>query len=110
MDAHPARAAHTDATASAVVRIAWSGEIDLARAAELRGDIERLPTAADVELDLTDVTFMDSTGLKLMWVLYNRVVLHGRHLVLTGVSPQVMRLLVTTGLDLVLAGEVAAME
>lgn len=88
-----------DGPPSEAVRWAWSGEVDLARVADLRRDIEQLPSAVDVELDLSEVTFMDSTGLGLMVLLRNRVLAHGQQLVLTGVPSPVARIMTITGLD-----------
>lgn len=88
-----------DGPPSEAVRWAWSGEVDLARVADLRRDIEQLPSAVDVELDLSEVTFMDSTGLGLMVLLRNRVLAHGQQLVLAGVPVPVARIMTITGLD-----------
>jgi anti-sigma B factor antagonist len=54
-----------------VVRVA--GEVDVASAPELDSLLEKLPAAGeDVVVDLTDVTFLDSTGLGVLVGAWNR--------------------------------------
>lgn len=56
-------------------RIAVSGEIDLANAAavedELRAAISHQPTK--VSIDLTDLTYMDSSGIRILFALASRL-------------------------------------
>jgi anti-anti-sigma factor len=57
------------------MRIAVSGEIDLANAAavedELRAAVSRQPSA--VSVDLTDLTYMDSAGIRVLFALASRL-------------------------------------
>jgi anti-sigma B factor antagonist len=54
-----------------VVRVA--GEVDVASAPELEKVLEGLPaTGVDIVVDLTDVTFLDSTGLGVLVGVWNR--------------------------------------
>jgi anti-anti-sigma factor len=77
------------------------GEIDLATAGEL-GDhlVAALHEAGpDVVLDLSQVTFMDSTGLKVLLAAHRRAQLAGGHLALAGAGRSVLKVLTITGLD-----------
>jgi anti-sigma B factor antagonist len=73
--------------------IAISGELDLAGAAALEQELERLEDALDglVVLDLRGVDFMDSSGLRVIAVSSRRAESLGRRLVLVPGSEQVMR-------------------
>jgi anti-anti-sigma factor len=57
------------------MHIALSGEIDLANAAavedELRAAISHQPSA--VSVDLTDLTYMDSVGIRILFTLASRL-------------------------------------
>lgn len=48
-----------------VASLAVSGEVDVSNAAELRSEIERVAAEgpASIELDLSDVAYIDSTGI-----------------------------------------------
>jgi anti-anti-sigma factor len=73
--------------------IALSGELDLAGAAALEQELERLegePPAAIV-LDLSDVSFMDSSGLRVIAVASRRARERQQRLALVPGSEQVMR-------------------
>jgi anti-sigma B factor antagonist len=81
--------------------VSVGGEIDLGTAGEL-GD--HLLTATrhagpDLVLDLTDVSFMDSTGLKVLLAAHKRVQLVGGHLALAAAGRSVRKVLTVTGLD-----------
>lgn len=83
----------------AVVTVA--GEVDLQTASQL-GDhtLEAMHSVSPkVVLDLAGVTFMDSTGLKVLMTIRRRTELAGGALALVGVSRTVKRLLGVTGLD-----------
>jgi anti-anti-sigma factor len=83
----------------AVVRVA--GEIDLDSA----GDLSEAALAAMQEigpslvLDLSGVTFMDSTGLKVLLAVHKRAELAGGRLVLAGPTRSVNRVVSITGFD-----------
>jgi anti-anti-sigma factor len=82
-----------------VVRL--SGELDLATEEALAAVADRVLASAPriVRLDLTEVTFCDARGLAAILGLRARVVADQRRLVLTGVSPPLLRLLQITGLE-----------
>ena len=88
-----------------------SGEVDLETAPEL-GD-HALAALKDVSvhlvLDLRGVTFMDSTGLKVLLATAHRAELAGGSLVLVAPNRAVNRILTLTGLDktFVLADDLA---
>jgi anti-sigma B factor antagonist len=79
--------------------IAVFGELDLASAPELEAELERI-TGADIELlvvDLSDLDFMDSTGLSILVRTHQRLTGEGCEMGLVKGSPQVQRLLDLTG-------------
>jgi anti-sigma B factor antagonist len=82
-----------------VVRVA--GEIDLGTASQLSD--YALAAIQDegpaVVLDLSQVSFMDSTGLKVLIAVQRRAELAGGNLRLAAVPRPVMRVLTITGLD-----------
>lgn len=83
----------------AVVRAA--GEVDLETAPRL-GDqaLDALRTVSPhLVLDLSGVTFMDSTGLKVLLSIQRRADLAGGSLVIAAASRSVRRILGLTGLD-----------
>jgi len=74
------------------------GEIDLATAPQLRNELLRhLVTAERLWLDLTGVTFMDSSGLHVLIASQRRADLLGAHLVIARASTAVDRVLDATG-------------
>ena len=83
----------------AVITVA--GEVDLESANDLgEHALEALRSVSPhLVLDLAGVTFMDSTGLKVLMTIQRRTALAGGSLALVGVSRTVHRLLSLTGLD-----------
>ena len=83
----------------AVVSVA--GEVDLDTASELgEHALDALHHVSPrIVLDITGVTFMDSTGLKVLVSVERRAQLAGGSFVLVGASPAVLRILTLTGLD-----------
>lgn len=81
--------------------VSVSGEVDLATAGELSDyALEALRTVSPhVVVDLTDVTFMDSTGIKSLITIDRRTALAGGSFSLVGPSRSVRKLLTLTGLD-----------
>jgi anti-anti-sigma factor len=73
--------------------IALSGELDLAGAAALEDELGRLEAGPldAIVLDLRDVTFMDSSGLRVIAVANQRAQERGRRLALVPGGDQVMR-------------------
>lgn len=82
------------------VIVAVAGEIDIATVAELR---ERLFELADsgrpVIADLSQVSFVDSTGLGALVGAARRAAAHGGSLHVVGARPQIRQLFRVTGLD-----------
>jgi anti-anti-sigma factor len=73
--------------------IALTGELDLAGAAALEQELARLEADSPdaIVLDLRDVEFMDSSGLRLIAVASRQAKERGRRLALVPGSEQVMR-------------------
>ena len=74
-------------------------DLDAAAMEELRPQFESLAASpGDVELDLSNVRFMDSSGVGGFVFLYKRLRASGHNLWLTGVNNQPRRLLAYVGL------------
>ncbi|WP_306325783.1 STAS domain-containing protein [Streptomyces venezuelae] len=83
--------------------ITLSGEMDLTSRASLEAATRVTPPAgAPLCLDMSGVTFMDSSGLNFLLTLRRRLTAHGSRLVLTGIRDAPMRVLALTGADAVL--------
>ena len=82
-----------------VVRVAPQGEIDLATVGHLRARIEELVSSGftRLTLDLQDVTFMDSTGLRLVLELVQAARDDHWELSVIEVSPAVLRVFELSG-------------
>lgn len=77
-----------------------SGELDLAVEAELRAQLDAAAAASDtVEIDLSDVTYADSTALGVFIGLRNKLRARGGTLRLVSPSARVRKLLNYAGLD-----------
>ena len=83
-----------DSTAMLLVR----GELDMVTAPGLLDRAESAPPS-DLVIDLSDVTFMDSTGLRALWSLRQSVNARGNRALLRSPSRSVWRVLQTTKLD-----------
>lgn len=83
------------------LRIVSEGDLDVRSAPDLRRDVSRALDGApgDVELDLSQVTFIDSSALGALVEIKRMVEDDGRALRLVGVSRKVTRVLQLTGLD-----------
>ena len=80
-----------------VARVA--GEIDAATCDSLTDALSSaMETDGDVELDVSGVTFIDSSGLRAL-VLAQQQLSDSRHLVVRGADARFRRLLHITGLD-----------
>ena len=81
--------------------VSVGGEVDLETASQL-GD-HALDALRDVSphilLDLSDVTFMDSTGLKVLLSIQRRADLAGGSFAVAGPSRSVRKIITLTGLD-----------
>jgi len=93
--------------------IKWVGEADLAAAPRAKASVAELEVGPGdvVELDLGELTFMDSTGIRTLLSVKAMVEEARATFVLTGAPLAVWRLLEITGVDLVLGlGSDAATE
>ncbi|HEV7584539.1 MAG TPA: STAS domain-containing protein [Solirubrobacteraceae bacterium] len=79
--------------------VALMGELDLSTADELEARIEQACSdgAGELVLDLQELSFMDSTGLRAILGARERCEGHGCELFLTRAQPAVLRLLQLTG-------------
>jgi anti-anti-sigma factor len=77
------------------------GELDLASAGQLETSIAELCAdgARQILLELGELSFMDSTGLRSLLVSQELCVVNACRLVLGELSPQVERLLDLSGVD-----------
>lgn len=89
----------------ALVRL--SGELDISTAGELTGVLDELAAAGArrIVVDLTDLTFCDSTGIAAFVRGDNRAAARGGWLRVTGATGRVHRVLQVTGLAEVLRHE-----
>jgi anti-sigma B factor antagonist len=103
--AQPPQEPSLDVTASGApgdpVRIVVSGEVDIATAPALREALEEAINGSshDVELDLGECAFVDSTGLQVIVLAGRSLAEKGRSLVLERPQDQVRRLFVTAAID-----------
>jgi anti-anti-sigma factor len=77
------------------------GEVDLERATGYEAAIRKwLASGGPPVLDMTGVTFIDSSGLNMLARLNEQ---HGQPLTLQGLKPTIVKLLHLTGLDALFA-------
>jgi anti-sigma B factor antagonist len=83
------------------VVLSLSGELDLASAPLLQSEVEssQVTAATTVVLDLEKLTFIDSTGLRVLLSAHDRSRESGQEFAVTRGSQQVQRLLSITGVD-----------
>lgn len=88
-----------DVGSASAQTLALSGELDIASAPMLEAAFAaRCETGRNVMvLDLSQLTFMDSTGLRALIAANELCAQHGRELSLTGATGPVRRLLELTG-------------
>jgi anti-sigma B factor antagonist len=91
IDVHPERD---------IVRVCPSGDVDLATAGAIRRQIDELTSAGfrRIVLDLGGVTFLDSTGIRLVIDLATRARTEGWALAIVEGSPDVQQVFRITGL------------
>jgi anti-sigma B factor antagonist len=75
------------------------GEIDVASAPEFHAGLSDLVGQGTVIVDLSDVSFIDSTGLGVLVGIEKQMRENGHDLRLVVTQPQITRLLELTGLD-----------
>jgi anti-sigma B factor antagonist len=88
-------------TDGATVRLSLAGELDIGSAKRVEEELARIEGAAPttIVLDLRELTFMDSTGLRIILGADARAREHDRRLVLVQGPDAVSRLLRMTRLD-----------
>ncbi len=75
------------------------GELDVSSSAALEDELQRINGASLVVLDLTQLEFIDSTGLGVLVKTHQRMRDEGDQLAVVEGTGQVKRLLELTGLD-----------
>lgn len=91
--------ARDDARADGVCEVAVSGEVDLATADELLEQVQPVIARCDrVALDLSGVSFIDSSGLAALMKLRNVATGRGAEFSLMNLTATTQRLLQITGL------------
>ena len=82
------------------VTVVATGEIDLLAAPHLRTALldATQSGSAEVAVDLSDTSFIDSTGLSVIVQAWRRAEADGHRLVVVAASPPVTRVLTTSGL------------
>ena len=76
-----------------------SGELDVVTASKLSSGLSVATRGMGVIVDMTDVTFVDSTGLGVLIGLQRRVKAEGAGFRLVVSSPHILRVLDITGLN-----------
>jgi len=79
-----------------------SGDIDIESAPRLQECLASLADQPVVAVDLTDVPFVESSGIGVLVAEHKRRVATGGQLVITGSSPLALRVFELTGVDRVL--------
>ena len=79
--------------------ITVSGELDYHTGSQLRAYLDAAPCKSGLVLDLSGITYCDSTGVSVLVHAYRRTETAGTMLALAGAAPEVFRLLSLTGLD-----------
>jgi anti-anti-sigma factor len=81
------------------VRLALSGELDLAAIDRLLRAAENIPVGGTLTLDISGLSFMDSSGVKLLMNLDRRARREGWSLAIENPRGQVLRLLRLCGFE-----------
>jgi anti-sigma B factor antagonist len=76
-----------------------SGEIDIATSPRLQECLASIADQAVVAVDLTEVPFVESSGIAVLVAEHKRRVAAGGQLVVTGSSPLTRRVFELTGVD-----------
>jgi anti-anti-sigma factor len=88
-----------------VVRL--KGEVDMGNGASLETSLAKVlaDSGGDVVVDLSELRFMDSTGLRVLLAAWKEAGKVGRAMVLRGPRPSVATLLSVSGVDQILTIE-----
>jgi len=85
-------------TVEGITIVSITGEIDGSTAPEVQAQVVPLIAAdAKIVLDMTDVLYMSSAGLRMLLVVYRRVAGQGGTVVLTGLSQDLQDTMSLTG-------------
>jgi serine/threonine-protein kinase RsbW/stage II sporulation protein AB (anti-sigma F factor) len=79
--------------------IATAGELDLTTTPDLEDALERASPYSELELDLAELTFIDSSGLRLLLSERDRARRHGRGFAISGARGSVARVFAISGFD-----------
>lgn len=84
-----------------ILKVFIEGEIDTFTAPKLRDELEAIDidSLVFIELDLSKVVYMDSTGLGVIVAIYKKVTRQDGNLKLVGLSNRLERLFAITGLS-----------
>lgn len=83
-----------------VCTLALAGELDLANAESVTRQLERLESAdVQVEIDLSELEFIDSTGIAILVAAHHRLDGDGRLRIVPSRAYAVQRVMAVTGLD-----------
>jgi anti-anti-sigma factor len=88
----------------ATATITVTGEIDLETSGALQDALTRVYDCGAVHLDLSDVEYMDSTGLRTVLVAKGEIERSGGSLDVVAASSIVTRLIEITGIDGLIVG------
>ena len=93
-------------TDTGVTRLAIEGELDAVTVSDLRGEIEKLLARKPgrVEVDLSLLRMVDSSGVGALVSLYKRVRAQGGDVVVTGLRDQPLAIFRLLRLDRVMVG------
>jgi anti-sigma B factor antagonist len=93
-------------TDGGVVRLAIAGELDVVTVPELRGEIEKLlgRRPQRLEVDLSALRMLDSSGVGALVSLYKRVRAQGGEVVMVGLRDQPLAIFRLLRLDRVMIG------
>lgn len=81
-----------------------SGELDLATASTLEDALGELPSSADpVVVNLSECTFLDSAGMRVLLTAARRLTDEHRSLRVVTADPRILRVLEITALDTLIA-------
>lgn len=79
-------------------RIVVAGDVDAHTCPDLASELDPLPGSGDVRLDVADVGFIDSSGLRVIIAAHQQAEENDRKLLIERPSKSVVRLLEISGL------------
>ncbi|GGG24906.1 anti-sigma-B factor antagonist [Lysinibacillus alkalisoli] len=84
-----------------ILHVLVKGEIDAYTAPKLRDKLDaiEIEEKANIAIDLSEVTYIDSTGLGVFVAFYKRATRETAHVRLVGLSERIKRLFEITGLS-----------